>query len=181
MRPSNPSNSVSWRDIKSENAEELIKRLRIAIKECSYQVLDRWEREQFIYGINDECIQRKIDSELTAIGNAKHVLMWAKQLEAPRIQALEAEQTESQMKQVSPCRYCRSIYPPQQCPAYSQECSEWQNEPYQCSLQRQRQAVNKLEEHKDEQINMVNTDHIVFNVKRSRIATKLNPAVFAAV
>ena len=36
-------------------------------KECSYQELDRQVKEQLIYGINDEYMQRKIDSELTAI------------------------------------------------------------------------------------------------------------------
>ena len=39
---------------KSENAEEWIMRVRIAAKEFNYQGLDRWVREQFIYGINDE-------------------------------------------------------------------------------------------------------------------------------
>ena len=51
-------------------------------------------------------MQKKIDSELTAIRNTSEimsdqVLIWAKQEEALRTQALEAEWTESQMKQVN--------------------------------------------------------------------------------
>ena len=58
-----------------------------------------------------------MDSELTAIINTSEiksdqVLMWAKQEEGLRTQAFGAEKTESQMRQVSPCRYCRSINPP---------------------------------------------------------------------
>ena len=41
-----------------------------------------------------------------------------------------------------------------------------------------RQAVHKLEEHEDGQINTVNTDHIIFNAKRSSIATKLKTSSF---
>ena len=38
---------------KGENVEEWIKMLRRAAKECEYQELDRWVKEQFIFGIND--------------------------------------------------------------------------------------------------------------------------------
>ena len=62
-------------------------------------------------------MKRKIDSKLTAIRNtseivSNQVLMWAKQEEALRTQALEPEQTESHMRQANPCRYCGSINPP---------------------------------------------------------------------
>ena len=41
-----------------------------------------------------------------------------------------------------------------------------------------RQEVHKLEDHGNGQINMVNTDHIICNVKRSSIATRLKTSCF---
>ena len=107
------------------------------------------------------------------------ILMWAKQEEALRTQTLEAEKTESQMRQVSPCKYCRSIHPPQRCQAYGKKCSECVRMNYISAVSRDpRQAVHKVEEHEDGQINMANTDHIIFNVKRSSIASKLKTSSF---
>ena len=51
-----------------------MKGLRIAAKECNYQELDRQVKEQFICGINDEYIQRKIDSEIKAISNTSEII-----------------------------------------------------------------------------------------------------------
>ena len=41
-----------------------------------------------------------------------------------------------------------------------------------------RQAAHNLEEHKDGQTNTANTDHFIFNVKRSSITTKLKTSSF---
>ena len=132
-------------------------------------------------------MQRKIDSELTAIRYTSkimndQVLMWPKREEALRSQALEAEQTENQMRQVSPFRYCGSIHPPQWYQAYGKkygECGRMNHISAVCRCPRQ--AVYILGEHEGGQINMVNTDPIIFKAKRSGIATKLKPAVFTAV
>ena len=74
-------------------------------------------------------MQRKIDSKIKAISNTSaiisdQVLMWAKQEKTLRTQALEAEQTESKMRQASPCRYCRSIHLPRRYPAYGKKCGK---------------------------------------------------------
>ena len=87
---------------KSKNVEEWIKRLRITAKECKYQKLDIWVKEQFICDINDEPMQRRIDSGLKVISKTDkimndQVLMWAKQQEALRTQMLEAVQTKNEM------------------------------------------------------------------------------------
>ena len=37
----------------SKNAEEWMKRLRIAAKECNYQEFNMWVKEQCIYGMTD--------------------------------------------------------------------------------------------------------------------------------
>ena len=77
------------------------------------------------------------------------------------------------MRQVSPCRYCRSIHPPQRCPAYGKMCDKCGRMKHTSAVCRgPRQTVQKLEEHEDGQINVVNTDHIICNVKRSSIVTK---------
>ena len=89
-----------------------------------------------------------------------------------RTQALEAEQTESRRRQVSPCRYCGSINPPG-CLAYSKKGYKCGRMTHLSAICRgPRQALHKLEEHEDGQINTVNTNHNICNVKRSRIATK---------
>ena len=51
----------------SENAEVWIRRLRTAAKECNTQNLDRWVKEQFIHGINDDNMLIEISSEPTAM------------------------------------------------------------------------------------------------------------------
>ena len=43
------------------------------------------------------------------------------------------------------------------------------------------QAVHKLEDHEDGQINMVNTDHIICNVKRSSIATLKTSGLYSSL
>ena len=50
--------------------------------------------------------------------------MWTKQEQALRTQALEAEQTDSKIRQASPCRYCTFIHPPRRCPAYGKKCGK---------------------------------------------------------
>ena len=132
-------------------------------------------------------MQKKIDSELTNLRNTSkimihQVLTWAKQEEALRTQALEAEQIESKMRQISPCRYWGSIQPPQRCLAYDKMCSEYGRMNHICAVCRgPRQAVHKLEQHEDGQINTVNTDHIICNEYRSSIATKLKTSIFTAL
>ena len=64
---------------------------------------DRQVKEQFICGIKDEYMQRKIDSELKVISKTDEitsdkVLMWARQEEALRTQVLVAGQTKMRCK-----------------------------------------------------------------------------------
>ena len=83
------------------------------------------------------------------------------------------------MRQVSPCRYCGSIHPPQRCPAYAKkhfECGRLNHISAVC--RGPRQAGHKLEEHEDGQSNTVNTDHIILNGKGSNIETKLKSSSF---
>ena len=114
---------------KYEYVEEWIKWLRKAAKECKYQELDRQVKEQFICGINNEYMQRKIDNELKVTSKtdeimSNQVLMSVKQEEALRTQALEAGQTKYETRKGSTCRYCGYIHPPQRCPAYGKTCGE---------------------------------------------------------
>ena len=59
------------------------------------------------------------------------------------------------------------IHPPTlKCPPYGKKCSECGRMSHISAVCRgPRQAVHKLEEHEDGQINMVNTDHIICNAK----------------
>ena len=64
-----------------------MKILRIAVKECNYQELDRWVKEQFIHDINDDSMLIEINSELKLMKNKSKVtnnlvLMWERQVEA---------------------------------------------------------------------------------------------------
>ena len=78
--------------------------------------------------MNDEYMQRKLDSKLKVISKtdeitSDQVLKWVKQEKALRTQVLEAWQTKNEMKRGT-CRYCKYIYPPQRCPAYGKMCGE---------------------------------------------------------
>ena len=160
---------------------EWIKRVRVAAEKCKYQELNRQLKEQFIHGINNQYIQRKKDSNFNTMNKSTEVtsdqvLMWTKQEEALRTKALEAFQTESKMRQASPCRYCRSIHPSRKCPTYCKtfgECGRVNHFSAVCRVPRQ--AAHRLEEQEDGQTNRVNTDHFICNsiCKRSSIETKL--------
>ena len=50
------------KNYKDENVEEWTKRLRTAAEGCEYQEQDRRIKEQFICGLDDECMQAKIIS-----------------------------------------------------------------------------------------------------------------------
>ena len=123
-----------------------MRRLRFAVAECNYQELDRQLKEQFINGLNDKDMLGEIIKELTASRcndqtTSSNVLIWAKRVEAHRVQAAVMNSiTESiqfdkikvsrSMHKESPkrpaqsstlvwqaCRYCSSFHPPRQCPA----------------------------------------------------------------
>ena len=97
------------------------------------------------------------------------VLTWAKQKEALRTQLLEAVQTESKMRPLSPCRYCESIHPPRRCPVYGKTCGECGRENHFSAVCRApREAACRLGEHEDGQTNMVNTDHFIYNTKKNQ-------------
>ena len=131
-------------------------------------------------------MQRKIDSEIKVISNtdeimSDQVLMWAKKEEDLRTQALEAGQTETEMRTVKTCRYCGFIHPPRRCPAYGTMCGDCDRENHFSAVCRaSRQATCRIEEQEDEQNNRVNTDHFIYNStdKRSSIETKLNTNSF---
>ena len=161
-----------------------MKRLRSAAKQCNYQECDRWVKEQFIYSMNDDNMHIKINGEFTAIWNAskiisKQVLMWAKQEEVQRAHTIETNEPEKQLSQTSPCRYCGPSHPPQRCPAYGNRCSECAKMNYISAVCRcSRQAVHKLEEFKDSQIDTVNTDLIHSNAKGLGIITIFKTSSF---
>ena len=74
-----------------------MKRLKIAAKEYNYQELDRWVKEQFIQGINDNNMLIDISSMLKAKKNtskvtSNQVQMWARPAEAKRTQNSSQEQ-----------------------------------------------------------------------------------------
>ena len=61
-----------------------MKRVREEGEKCEYQEQDRWIKEQFIYGLDDEGIQAKIVNEIRAKDKtdnvtSEQVLMVAKQ------------------------------------------------------------------------------------------------------
>ena len=62
MQDLNPSTTKCYKlsRNKSESAEEWIGHLRVKENECNYKKDDRWLKEQFIKGINDEMIAAEI-------------------------------------------------------------------------------------------------------------------------
>ena len=100
-----------------------MKSVRIPAEKCEYTEQDRWIKEQFICGLDDEGMQIKIVNEIKARDKSdnvtsKQVLMLAKQEEASMIQIREAGQTDAKMMRAGTCRYCGSSHPPRRCPAY---------------------------------------------------------------
>ena len=70
-----------------------MKRLGIAANKFNYQELDRWVKEQFFHGINDDDMLKEINSEHTAIKNTgkgtnKQDLILARQVDAWTTQAV---------------------------------------------------------------------------------------------
>ena len=126
----------------------------------------------------------QINRELMAIRNAskitsKQVLVWAKQEEAQRTHAVETNLPEKQISHISPCRYCGSSHPPQICPAYGNKCGERVKMNHISAVCRSsRQAVHKLEEFEESQIDMVSTILIHSNAKSSDIIAKLKTSSF---
>ena len=69
-----------------------MRRLHIAVAECSYREVDRQLKEQFIHGLNDKTMLNKVIRDLTAKDNneqttSEDVLVWAKRIEAQWAQA----------------------------------------------------------------------------------------------
>ena len=66
--------------------------LHVAAVECNYREVDRPLKEEFIHGLNDNCMLVDIIKELTVTNNAdqitsKGMLAWAKRVEVQRAQA----------------------------------------------------------------------------------------------
>ena len=85
--------------------------------------------QRAVFGINDEYMKRKINSELKVISKADEitsdqVMMWAKQGEALRTHMLEAGQTNYETRKGSACRYCGSVHLTRRCPVYGMMCGE---------------------------------------------------------
>ena len=125
----------------------------IAATECNYKELDRQLKEQFIYGLNHKEMIGVIIKKLTTIKRndtikSEIIWTWAKSVEAQRAQValmktiMESKEfhkiriaksackvsprrsSQSSMPSKQMCRYCSSIHPPRQCPAYGKTCVE---------------------------------------------------------
>ena len=105
-----------------------MKRVRLEAEECEYIEQDRWIKEQFICGLDDEGRQTIIISEIKAKNKthitSEQVLMLAKQEEASMVQIRGAGQTDAKMMRTGTCRYCGSSHPPRRCPVYGMMCGE---------------------------------------------------------
>ena len=90
--------------------------------------------------------------------------MWAKLEEVWRTHAVGRNQPQKQICQTNPYRYCGSSHPPQRCPAYGKRCGECAKMNHISAFCRStRQAVHKLEEFGNNQINIVNTETSSFH------------------
>ena len=106
-----------------------MKRVRSEVEECEYREQDRWLKEQFICGLDDEGMKAKIIGEIKVKGKtdnitSEQVLMLAKQEEASMMQLRGTEQTNAEMMRTGTCRYCGSSHPPRRCPVYGVTCGE---------------------------------------------------------
>ena len=78
--------------VEDESTEEWMGHLCMAAAECGYIEVDWHLKEQFIHGLNDRVMLDEIIRELTTNTNSeqmtsKDVLVWAKRVEAQRVQA----------------------------------------------------------------------------------------------
>ena len=78
--------------LENESTDKCMGTLCMVAAECNYRELDRQLKEQFIHGLNDECMLDEIIRELTAKNNDEQVttegvLIWARRIEAQRAQA----------------------------------------------------------------------------------------------
>ena len=90
-----------------ENVEEWMKRVRLEADKCEYIEQDRWIKEQFLCGLDNEGMQTRIMSEIKAKNRTdEQVLMLPKQEEASMIQLRGAGQTDAKMRRTGTCRYC---------------------------------------------------------------------------
>ena len=77
-------------------------RLCIVAAECNYKEIDCQLKEQFMHGLNDKIVLDKVIRELTTKNineqmTSEDVLIWAKRVEAQRVQAaILIDITESQ-------------------------------------------------------------------------------------
>ena len=146
-----------------------MKRLRTAAKEFQYQEQERWVKEQFICGLNDECMQAKIISEIKVKGKAdsitsKKVLMLATWEEASMMQIIGAEQTNAEMMRTSTCRYCGSSHPPRRFPVYGVMCGECSRvNPFSTVCRAPRWVTSKWEEQDNGQTNKVKNNQLIHN------------------
>ena len=119
-----------------ENLEEYMKRVRVEAEKCEYLEQDRWIKEQFICGLDNEGMQTKIMNEIKAKSKtdnvtSEHVLMLLNQEEINMIQVTgagqtnaKAGQTDAEMIRTGTCKYCGSSHPPRRCPAYGMMCGQ---------------------------------------------------------
>ena len=134
-----------------ESAEEWMGWLCMAAAECGYKEIDRQLKEQFIHSLNDKSMLDEIIRELTSRNSnvqttSKDVLVWAKRVEAQRVQAsmlnditetkaFDEVKKETELKntwrreahvethQRWPCRYCGGGHTLRQCLAYGKTCA----------------------------------------------------------
>ena len=136
--------------VEDESAVEWMGHLCMAAAECGYKEIDRQLKEQFIHGLNDKVMLDEIIRELTSKSSeqttSEDVLVWAKRVEAQRVQAsvlndiTETKTFDKVKKEPEPkntwgrkanitthqrwlCRYCRGGHAPRQCPAYGKMCT----------------------------------------------------------
>ena len=78
--------------LENESTEEWMGRLHMVVAECNYRKLDSQLKEQFIHGLNDECMLDEIIRELISKNNdeqltSEGMLIWLRRIEAQRAQA----------------------------------------------------------------------------------------------
>ena len=113
-----------------------MKRVTVEAEKCEYLEQDRWIKEQFICGLDDEGMRTKIMNEIKAKNktdnvNSKKGFMLAKQEEINMIQLrgvgqtnAKAGQTDAEMIRAGTCKHCGSSHAPRRCPAYGMMCGE---------------------------------------------------------
>ena len=153
-----------------------MKRVGVEEEKCKYLEQDRWIKEQFICGLDNEGMRTKIMNEIkdiskTDIVTSKQVLVLAKQKEANVVQIRQAGKINTKMMRTSTCKYCGSSHPPKRCPAYGVMCGKCsQVNHFNAVCRAPIQRMSRREEQSNGQINQVQSNHFSHNYQSRRHA-----------